>query len=153
MTTKLQAAEIAERAGIALAIVNGTQAKPLARALADGGLGTLFLPKRRDAARKAWLGGRQRMRGSVTVDAGCAAALGRGGSLLATGITAVEGDFARGDPVAVRDAGGRAIAQGLVEYTSAEVAMILGRRSGEIEALLGYAPRTAVIHRDQLVLL
>jgi glutamate 5-kinase len=153
MTSKLQAAEIAERAGIALAIVNGTQAKPLARALADGGLGTLFLPKRRDAARKAWLGGRQRMRGSVTVDAGCAAALGRGGSLLATGITAVEGDFARGDPVAVRDAGGRAIAQGLVEYTSAEVAMILGRRSGEIEALLGYAPRTAVIHRDQLVLL
>jgi glutamate 5-kinase len=153
MTSKLQAAEIAERAGIALAIVNGTHEAPLARALSDRGVGTLFLPKRRDAARKAWLGGRQRMRGSVTVDAGCAAALGRGGSLLATGITAVEGDFARGDPVAVRDAEGRAIAQGLVEYTSAEVVTILGRKSGEIEALLGYAPRTAVIHRDQLVLL
>jgi len=153
MTSKLQAAEIAERAGIALAIVNGTHEAPLARALSDGGIGTLFLPRRRDAARKAWLGGRQRMRGSVTVDAGCAAALGRGSSLLATGVTAVEGDFARGDPVAVRDAEGRAIAQGLVEYTSAEVAQILGRRSGEIEALLGYAPRAAVIHRDQLVLL
>jgi glutamate 5-kinase len=153
MTSKLQAAEIAERAGIALAIVNGTHDAPLGRALADGGIGTLFLPKRRDAARKAWLGGRQRMRGSVTVDAGCAAALGRGGSLLATGITAVEGDFARGDPVAVRDGEGHAIAQGLVEYTSAEVASILGRRSDELEALLGYAPRAAVIHRDQLVLL
>jgi glutamate 5-kinase len=153
MTSKLQAAEIAERAGIALAIVNGTHDAPLGRALADGGIGTLFLPKRRDAARKAWLGGRQRMRGSVTVDAGCAAALGRGGSLLATGITAGEGDFARGDPVAVRDGEGHAIAQGLVEYTSAEVASILGRRSDELEALLGYAPRAAVIHRDQLVLL
>ncbi len=153
MTSKLQAAEIAERAGIALAIVNGTHDAPLARALAGDGIGTLFLPKRRDAARKAWLGGRQRMRGSVTVDAGCATALGKGGSLLATGITAVEGDFARGDPVAVRDADGRAIAQGLAEYTSAEVAQILGRRSDELEALLGYAPRAAVIHRDQLVLL
>lgn len=153
MTSKLQAAEIAERAGIALAIVNGTHEAPLARALAGDGIGTLFLPKRRDAARKAWLGGRQRMRGSVTVDAGCAAALGRGGSLLATGITAVEGDFARGDPVAVRDTEGKAIAQGLAEYTSAEVAKIRGRRSDELEALLGYAPRAAVIHRDQLVLL
>jgi len=153
MTSKLQAAEIAERAGIALAIVNGTHDAPLARALAGVGVGTLFLPKRRDAARKAWLGGRQRMRGSVTVDAGCAAALGRGGSLLATGIIAVEGDFARGDPVAVRDADGSAIAQGLVEYTASEVARILGRRSDELEALLGYAPRAAVIHRDQLVLL
>jgi glutamate 5-kinase len=153
MTSKLQAAEIAERAGIALAIVNGTHDAPLARALDGEGTGTLFLPRRRDAARKAWLGGRQRMRGTLTVDAGCAAALARGGSLLATGITAVEGDFTRGDPVAVRDAAGRAIAQGLVEYTSAEVARILGRRSDEIEALLGYAPRAAVIHRDQLVLL
>ena len=153
MTSKLQAAEIAERAGIALAIVNGTHEAPLARALGAEGVGTLFLPKRRDAARKAWLGGRQRLRGSLTVDAGCAAALGRGGSLLATGITAVDGDFARGDPVAVRDGAGGAIAQGLAEYSSAEVARILGRRSDEIEALLGYAPRAAVIHRDQLVLL
>ena len=153
MTSKLQAAEIAERAGIALAIVNGTHDAPLARAFAGQGVGTLFLPRRRDAARKAWLGGRQRMRGSVTVNAGCAEALEKGGSLLPIGVTAVEGDFARGDPVAVRDGEGRAIAQGLAEYSSAEVATILGRRSDEIEALLGYAPRAAVIHRDQLVLL
>lgn len=153
MTSKLQAAEIAERAGIALAIVNGTQEAPLARALAGEGVGTLFLPKRRDAARKAWLGGRQRMRGTLTVDEGCAAALGRGGSLLASGIVAAEGDFARGDPVAVRDAQGKALAQGLVEYAAAEVERIKGCRSDQQEALLGYAPRAAVIHRDQLVLL
>lgn len=153
MTSKLQAAEIAERAGIALAIVNGTHPAPLARALAGEGVGTLFLPRRRDAARKAWLGGRQRLRGTIAVNAGCAEALEKGGSLLSIGITSVDGDFARGDPVAVHDPEGRAIAQGLVEYASAEVARILGRRSDEIEALLGYAPRAAVIHRDQLVLL
>ena len=153
MTSKLQAAEIAERAGIVLAIVNGTHTAPLARALAGDGLGTLFLPKRRDAARKAWLGGRQRMRGTLMIDDGCAAALARGGSLLPAGIVAVEGDFARGDPVAVQDGQGRAVAQGLVEYASAEVERIKGRRSDQLEAVLGYAPRAAVIHRDQLVLL
>jgi glutamate 5-kinase len=153
MTSKLQAAEIAERAGIALAIVNGTHAAPLARGLSGEGIGTLFLPRRRDGARKAWLGGRQRMHGTLVVDPGCAEALGRGGSLLATGITAVEGDFARGDPVAVRHGDGRPLAQGLAEYTAAEIERIKGRRSEEIEAVLGYAPRAAVIHRDQLVLL
>lgn len=153
MTSKLQAAEIAERAGIALAIVNGTHDAPLARGLSGDGIGTLFLPRRRDGARKAWLGGRQRMCGALVIDPGCAAALRKGGSLLATGITAAEGDFARGDPVAVRDAEGRPLAQGLVEYTAAEIERIKGRRSDELEALLGYAPRTAVIHRDHLVLL
>jgi glutamate 5-kinase len=153
MTSKLQAAEIAERAGIALAIVNGTHDAPLARGLSGEGVGTLFLPRRRDGARKAWLGGRQRMRGVLVIDPGCAVALGKGGSLLATGITSVEGDFVRGDPVAVRDAEGRTLAQGLAEYSAAEVERIKGRRSEDLEALLGYAPRAAVIHRDQLVLL
>src|SRR5690606_8812831 len=144
--------EIATRAGIALAIVNGTHSAPLARAL-GGDVGTLFLPTRRDRARKAWLGGRLRMKGALTVDAGCAAALARGGSLLASGVTGVEGDFARGDPVFVLDRQGRALAQGLAEYASSEIAAIRGRRSEEQDALLGYAPRSAVIHRDQLVLL
>ena len=152
MTSKLQAAEIATRAGIALAIVNGTHAEPLARALASD-VGTLFVPTRRDRARKAWLGGRQRLKGAVTVDAGCARALVAGKSLLASGIVAVEGEFARGDPVAVRDGEGRQLAQGLAEYDAADVGRIKGRRSEEHGALLGYAPRSAVIHRDQLVLL
>jgi glutamate 5-kinase len=152
MTSKLQAAEIAERAGITLAIVNGTYERPLARAL-GGDVGTLFLPRRRDGARKAWLGGRQRLNGALTVDSGCVRALLKGGSLLASGIVAVEGEFARGDPVGVRDEGGKTVAQGLAEYGSDEIARIKGRRSEEHQALLGYAPRSAVVHRDQLVLL
>ena len=152
MTSKLQAAEIATRAGIALGIVNGTHERPLARAV-EAATGTLFLPTRRDGARKAWLGGRLKLKGTLTVDAGCAAALLKGGSLLASGVTAVAGEFGRGDPVAVHDASGRPVAQGLAEYGADEVATIKGRRSEEHAALLGYAPRSAVIHRDQLVLL
>lgn len=152
MTSKLQAAEIAERAGIALAIINGTRERPLAQALGEG-RGTLFLPQRNDGARKAWLGGRQRMAGALVVDAGCAKALAKGSSLLASGIVAVDGTFSRGDPVGVRDETGRPLAQGLSEYASEEVAQIKGLRSEEQEPLLGYAPRSAVIHRNHLVLL
>lgn len=152
MTSKLQAAEIAERAGITLAIANGSHGRPLARAF-DEGIGTLFLPRRRDGARKAWLGGRQRMMGTLTVDAGCASALLNGSSLLASGIVAVEGDFARGDPICVCDEQGRSLAQGLSEYGSVEIARIRGTRSEEHQELLGYAPRSAVVHRDHLVLL
>ncbi len=152
MTSKLQAAEIATRAGIALAIVNGTHERPLARAL-KGDIGTLFVPTRRDRARKAWLGGRQRLRGALTVDAGCARALLKGGSLLASGITGVEGEFLRGDPIADIDTVGKPVAQGLAEYDAGEVERLKGRRSQEHAALLGYSPRSAVIHRDQLVLL
>jgi len=152
MTSKLQAAEIAERAGIALAIVNGTHDAPLARALHEG-TGTLFLPRRADAGRKAWLGGRLRLKGTLTVDPGAARALLAGSSLLAAGIVAVEGRFARGDAVAVRDGAGNLLAQGLAEYDADESAVLMGRHSREHEALLGYAPRSAVIHRDQLVVL
>ena len=152
MTSKLQAAEIAERAGITLAIVNGTHERPLARAI-GGEVGTLFLPRRRDGARKAWLGGRQRMKGALVIDAGCAKALLKGSSLLASGVVGVEGEFLRGDPIGVRDDAGKPLAQGLAEYGAEEIGRIKGTRSDEHAALLGYAPRSAVIHRDQLVLL
>tara|TARA_E500000305_G_scaffold59279_1_gene47274 strand:+ start:146 stop:1279 length:1134 start_codon:yes stop_codon:yes gene_type:complete len=152
MKSKLQAAEIAERAGITLAIINGTHEAPLERA-SSANRGTLFLPRRRDAGRKAWLGGRQRMKGALVVDAGCVKALTQGGSLLASGIITVEGTFSRGDPISVRDFDGRTIAKGLVEYDAAEVLSIAGTRREEQEDRLGYAPRSAVIHRDQLVLL
>ncbi len=152
MTSKLLAAEIAERAGIALAIINGTHERPIARAV-DAGCGTLFLARREDSARKAWLGGRQRMAGALVVDAGCAQALHDGSSLLATGILAVDGAFGRGDPVGIRDEQGKPIAQGLAEYTSHEIEQIKGLRSDALEAILGYAPRAAVIHRDHMVVL
>ncbi len=152
MTSKLQAAEIAERAGIALAIASGLHDAPIARALGEG-IGTLFLPRRKDGARKAWLGGRLHLKGTLVVDAGAARALGKGSSLLAAGIAAVEGEFRRGDAVAVRDAEGQVLAHGLSEYDAAECRAIMGRQSADHAALLGYAPRPAVVHRDQMVLL
>ena len=152
MTAKLLAAEIAERAGIVLAILNGTHDRPIGRAL-DKGIGTLFLPRRRDGARKAWLGGRLRMKGTLVIDAGAVSALGAGKSLLAAGIAAVEGTFRRGDPVAIRDGDGHVLAQGLVEYDAAECVLLLGHTSDEHADILGYAPRSAVVHRNQLVLL
>lgn len=152
MTSKLQAAEIAERAGIALAIASGLHDAPLARAsVAEEG--TLFLPRRRDVGRKAWLGGRLRLKGALVVDAGAVRALSQGGSLLAAGVTEVEGQFQRGDAVAVRDGTGQVIAHGLAEYDAAECTKVLGRKNADQAALLGYAPRSAVVHRDQMVLI
>jgi glutamate 5-kinase len=152
MTSKLQAAEIAERAGIALAIGNGTKDAPIARVM-EQGIGTLFLPRQKARARQAWLGGRLRLKGTLAVDSGAAGALAGGASLLARGITAVEGEFARGDAVAIRSPEGAVLAHGLSEYDAAECRRLLGRHSSEHEALLGYSPRSAIVHRDQLVLL
>jgi glutamate 5-kinase len=155
MASKLQAAEIAEMAGIALAIINGMHERPIARALASD-TGTLFLPpaprRRRDAARKAWLGGRLKLKGTLSVDAGAATALQGGSSLLAAGITGVTGAFQRGDPVGIVDGAGHVLAHGLCEYDAGECAQLMGRHSREHEAVLGYAPRSAVVHRNQLVL-
>ena len=151
MLSKLQAAEIATMAGISLAIANGTCERPIARAL-DQGIGTLFQSRRKSGARKAWLGGRIRLRGSLVVDAGAAAALGAGKSLLAAGVVGVEGEFHRGDAIAIEDGDGKVIANGLSEYDAAECRSLMGRQSGEHAEILGYAPRSAVIHRDQMVL-
>ena len=152
MTSKLQAAEIAERAGIALAIASGLHDAPIARALGEG-IGTLFLPRRRDGARKAWLGGRLRLKGALVIDAGAARALGKGSSLLAAGVVRVEGEFQRGDAVAVQGEDGAVLAHGLAEYDAVECARLMGRQSGEHAAILGYAPRSALVHRDQMVVL
>ena len=152
MTSKLQAAEIAERAGIALAIINGTRPRPISAAIAAG-LGTVFRTQRRDAGRKAWLGGRLDVRGRLTVDDGCSAALLTGSSLLAAGIWAVDGEFSRGDMVAVCDGAGKTVAQGLAEYSADECRAIMGMREAAQHRQLGYAPRPAVIHRDHLVVL
>lgn len=150
MAAKVEAARIAERAGIALAIIDGTGHAPLAKAL-DAGRGTLFLPQRDEGSRKAWLGGRLTVAGVLGVDEGCVAALGQGASLLAAGLSEVEGDFVRGDLVAIHGPKGERLGQGLVEYASHECRAILGLREAEQEARLGYTPRAAVIHRDHMV--
>jgi glutamate 5-kinase len=152
MVSKLQAAQIATRAGIALAILNGTHNAPIAHAL-SAGTGTLFLPVRADSARKAWLGGRLAPAGELRVDKGCAAALKGGASLLAAGVVGVSGTFRRGDLVSVLSLKGEKLAQGLAEYDVAEMQLIAGKRAEEQAERLGYAPRSCVIHRDHMVLL
>ncbi|MDJ0979925.1 MAG: glutamate 5-kinase [Erythrobacter sp.] len=150
MRAKLQAAQIAERAGVTLGIIDGRGDHPLGRLLKTG-VGTVFLPVRQETARKAWLGGRLAPQGALCVDAGCAAALAGGASLLAAGLTDVKGDFQRGALVSVHGPDGERLGQGLVEYSAQECRAIQGKREGEQEAQLGYAPRAAVIHRDHMV--
>lgn len=151
MTSKLLAAEIAERAGIALGIIKGTDELPIACAMATG-LGTLFLPTRDDNARKSWIGGRLRFNGGIRVDAGCVAALARGNSILAAGIIRIYGDFERGDVIKVEGPDGRLVAKGMVEYSWDECNAIKGLRTDEVAERLGHLPRSCVIHRDHLVL-
>lgn len=150
MLSKLQAARIAERAGIALAIINGTKPAPITRAL-ETNRGTIFVPVRSDNARKSWLGGRLVLEGVLSVDAGCVSALQGGASLLAAGLTEVEGEFQRGALVSLHGPKGERLGQGLVEYSSEECRAILGLSGAEQEAKLGYAPRAAVVHRDHMV--
>lgn len=147
MRSKLEAARIATSAGIALVIVSGRYERPL-----DQERHSCFVPKPGASPRRAWLSGRLTVCGSVTVDAGATAALRAGSSLLAAGATQVEGRFARGDVVAiVHD--GRPVARGLSEYDAEDAMKLLGLRTEAQEEVLGYAPRSALVHRDHLVLI
>ena len=150
MKTKLIAARMATEAGCAMAITLGSRMNPL-RALEDGAPATWFTAKvTPQAARKRWIGG-MKPRGTITVDAGAARALAQGRSLLPAGVIGVEGDFGRGDPVAIAGPDGR-LGQGLVRYTAAEARAIRGLSTDDIEGVLGYKPRAALIHRDDMVL-
>jgi len=152
MTTKVAAARIALGAGCSLCIASGRRPHPL-RAVEDGERCTWFLPGTTPLAmRKQWIAGTLKPRGRLSIDAGAAAALARGKSLLPAGVTRVSGRFERGDTVSVV-ADGREVARGLAAYSSLDAAQIAGRRSVEIEALLGYRGREELIHRDDLVML
>ncbi|MDX6748245.1 glutamate 5-kinase [Geminicoccaceae bacterium 1502E] len=153
MVSKLEAARIATRSGCTVVLGKGTLERPLS-ALENGGRCTLF-PAQTSlmGARKDWISGSLGVMGSVHVDAGAVAALRRGSSLLPAGVTRVEGAFERGDAVLVRTPEGRALAKGLCAYDAPEACRIAGRRTAEIEALLGYRGREVMIHRDDLVLL
>jgi glutamate 5-kinase len=152
MASKLEAARIAQGSGACLAIVSGKVDRPLSTFLANG-RGTLFTAARGASARKAWLAGRLTIRGRIHVDAGAAQALERGRSLLPAGATSVDGRFARGDVVDIVGPDEQRLARGLVEYDVDDAARIVGRRSDALAAILGYAPRAALVHRDHLVML
>ncbi|MCE8440792.1 PUA domain-containing protein, partial [Rhodovulum sulfidophilum] len=113
---------------------------------------TWFRPKGDPrAARKGWIAA-MKPHGFIRVDAGAAGALTRGKSLLPAGVTEVTGDFGRGEPVAILGPKGEGLGAGLSRYTSAEARLILGCRSGDIEAILGYPGRAALIHRDDMAI-
>ncbi len=151
MKTKLMAAKVAMAAGCAMAICDGFTDRPLT-ALSSGANATWFAPQDDpQAARKRWIGA-MKPKGSVTIDAGAVRALGNGKSLLPAGVTDVTGDFGRGDPLTILGPDGAPLGSGLSRYTSPEADVIKGQRSGDIEAILGYEPRTALIHRDDMVL-
>jgi len=151
MKTKLMAAKTATAAGCDMIIAEGARPHPL-KALREGAPATVFTARGDPAAaRKRWIAS-MKPRGEITIDAGAAHALSRGKSLLPAGITAVSGQFGRGDPVLILGPDGARLGQGLSRYTADEARIIAGHRSGEIEALLGYPGRAALIHRDDMAL-
>ena len=152
MAAKIEAARIAHIAGVAVLIAAGKPDYPLST-FGKTGRGTIFMAPQGLQARKAWLSGKMQVMGRLVIDAGAVAALHGGNSLLSAGIVAVEGEFRRGDAVDVVDVARHMIARGLISYDAAEAAAIAGRRRDAAAAILGYAPRSAVIHRDQLVML
>jgi glutamate 5-kinase len=151
MVTKLEAARIATSAGCHMVICNGGAAHPVQR-LSDGGACTWFKASHQPLqARKTWIDGGLTPKGMIVVDDGAKSALMRGKSLLAAGITSVEGDYDKGDLVAIATTKGVTIARGLTRYSAADIKRIAGHNSGEIETILGYRDHDEVIHADDLV--
>jgi glutamate 5-kinase len=152
MVSKLMAAKIATSAGCEVIITKGAIHHPL-KAIAQGARATRFHASTTPAqARKRWIAGVLKPQGALIVDAGAARALSDGKSLLPAGIRQIDGRFERGDAVAVRDQQGREIARGLVAYNASDAEQIAGKKSQEIEAILGYRGRDEMIHRDDLAL-
>lgn len=151
MKTKLMAARTAVAGGCAMAIAEGSVLRPLT-AVANGARASWFLPEGDPhLARKRWIAG-MKPRGTIVIDAGAVRALHSGKSLLPAGVTGISGTFGRGDPVTVTGPAGETLAHGLVRYTADETRRIAGHHSAEIEAILGYSGRAALIHRDDLAI-
>ena len=154
MRTKITAAQMATKNGTHLIIANGADPRNIVRAAQGCEVGTLFLAgKNRINSRKYWLAYSAADKGSVAIDAGAAKALKEGKSLLAVGIREVTGEFERGETLAIKDASGRALARGITSYSSAELALIKGRKSEEIEAALGYKYEDEALHIDNIALI
>ena len=152
MRTKVEAAKIATTAGVHMAIADGRVDHPLKR-IAEGGPCTWFLtPSNPVTSRKKWIAGSLEPKGVVRIDSGAAKALVSGKSLLPAGVTGIEGGFARGDCVLIRNPDGGEIGRGLIAYDAGEAAQIMGRSSRDIEKILGYSGRAAMIHRDDMAL-
>ncbi|MCS4509299.1 glutamate 5-kinase [Xylophilus ampelinus] len=154
MLTKILAAKRAAGSGASTVIAWGREPDALLRLVAGESIGTrLVAQTQKQQARKQWIADHLQLRGAVTVDTGAVAKLrDEGKSLLPIGMVAVEGEFSRGDVIAVRDAAGSEIARGLANYASAEARLLCRKASSEIEKLLGYAAEPEMLHRDNLIL-
>jgi glutamate 5-kinase len=152
MQTKIEAGKIATSAGTHMVIASGHVQHPL-RAIADGARCTWFLtPASPVTARKKWIAGSLEPKGTLTIDAGAVAALRRGKSLLPAGVVRVDGAFARGDAVIIRGPDGAEIGRGLSAYDAEDAEKIRGRSSADIASILGFGGRSAMVHRDDLVM-
>jgi glutamate 5-kinase len=154
MATKLQAADIARRAGVEVIIAGGSLPDVIGRAARGETAGTRFAPLGTPVeSRKRWILAGLRPAGSLTIDAGAEKALSQDGrSLLPAGITTVQGQFERGDTILVYNEAGQELARGIARYNSRDMALIAGRQSHEIEAILGYAYGVTAVHRNDLIL-
>ncbi|HUR90471.1 MAG TPA: glutamate 5-kinase [Ramlibacter sp.] len=154
MITKVLAAKRAAGSGASTVIAWGREKDCLIRLARGESIGTLLVaPTQKSQARKRWMADQLQLRGSVTVDEGAVAKVrSEGKSLLPIGMSAVDGDFSRGDVIAVRDAQGNEIARGLANYASAEARLLCRKPSNEIERLLGYVAEPEMIHRTNLVI-
>ena len=154
MLTKILAAKRAAGSGASTVIAWGREPEALVRLSRGEAIGTLLVAQTaKNQARKQWIADHLQMRGSVMVDAGAVVKVrDEGKSLLPIGMTAVQGEFSRGDVIAVRDDNGLEIARGLSNYTSAEARLICGKSSAEFERLLGYTGEPEMVHRTNLVL-
>lgn len=154
MITKILAAKRAAGSGASTVIAWGREPDALVRLSQGEAIGTLLVAQtQKTQARKQWIADHLQLRGSVTVDAGATQKLrGQGSSLLPIGMTTVDGDFSRGDVIAIRDLQGVEIARGLANYASVEARLICRKPSTEFEKLLGYAAEPEMVHRDNLVL-
>ncbi len=152
MASKLQAADLARRAGIGVIIANGSQLQRIPELLEGRGVGTHLHPQadRLEARKRFILGALEA--GSITLDTGAVRALGQGRSLLPVGVSAVTGRFVRGDVIGVQDQDGRELARGVVNYGADDLKRIAGERSEAIEGLLGYHLGDSVVHRNDMVM-
>ncbi|MEW6443299.1 MAG: glutamate 5-kinase [bacterium] len=155
MVTKLRAVRIATQAGIPAVIANGRCEDVMREILAGKPIGTFFAPTRdRLTHKKHWIAYTLRKKGDLVLDEGAVEAIvGRGKSLLPSGVASVQGNFDNGEMVGCLDPSGREIARGITHYSAQEIRRILGKRSSQIEAVLGYRIQDEIIHRDELVLM
>jgi glutamate 5-kinase len=154
MITKILAAKRASGSGASTVIAWGREPDALIRLAAGESLGTLLVAQTaKQQARKQWMADHLQLRGSVTIDAGAVRkVVTEGKSLLPIGMLSVEGEFLRGEVIAIRDPNGLEVARGLANYAAAEARLLCKKPSGEFQDLLGYTGEPEMVHRDNLVL-